>query len=73
MAGKMAQIIRLGGVDGFAAVVNGSLLELGTRCLWPTAEALRRDAEREGVATSPYIIDTRPVLSRPVIARRAAA
>ena len=55
---RLARLIRMASVGGYIAVHNDTLVELDGRVLWPTAEALIRDASAAGVPVSTYVIDT---------------
>lgn len=55
---RLARLIRMASVGGYMAVHNGSLVELDGRMIWPTAEALIRDAEAAGIPVSTLVIDT---------------
>lgn len=55
---RLARLIRMASVGGYMAVRNDTLVELGGRMIWPTAEALIRDAEAAGIPVSTLVIDT---------------
>lgn len=61
MAARVARIIRMGKLGGYAALLNGVFLEVEGRMLWPSASALIMDARRIGVETSTHVIDTHSV------------
>ncbi|MDQ2104298.1 hypothetical protein [Azospirillum isscasi] len=55
---RLARLVHMASVGGYVAVLNGSLVELDGRMVWPTAEALLRDAAAADMAVSTLIIDT---------------
>ena len=55
---RLARLIRMASVGGYMAVHNDTLVELCGRMIWPTAEALIRDAEAAGIPVSTLVIDT---------------
>nr|WP_222530455.1 hypothetical protein [Azospirillum sp. 412522] len=77
MASRMARIVHMGKLGGFAALLDGRMLELEGRILWPSATALNEALRRAGIASSDLILDTRSTTSiktaAPVSAPAAAA
>lgn len=74
MASRMARIVRMGKLGGYAALLDGKLLELESRFLWPSAAAVSDAVRRAGITPSDMILDTRspePVatVSAPAAAR----
>ncbi|WP_376960822.1 hypothetical protein ABNQ39_22775 [Azospirillum sp. A26] len=59
MASRMARIVHMGKLGGFAALLDGRMLELEGCFLWPSATALSDAARRAGIALSDLILDTR--------------
>ncbi|WP_395454470.1 hypothetical protein ACHMW5_12585 [Azospirillum melinis] len=59
MASRMARIVHMGKLGGFAALLDGRMLELEGCFLWPSATALSGAARRAGIALSDLILDTR--------------
>lgn len=59
MASRMARIVHMGKLGGFAALLDGRMLELEGCFLWPSAPALSDAAQRAGIALSDLILDTR--------------
>jgi len=59
MASRMARIVHMGKLGGFAALLDGRMLELESCFLWPSASALSGAAQRAGIALSDLILDTR--------------
>ncbi|WP_452031031.1 hypothetical protein [Azospirillum palustre] len=59
MASRMARIVHMGKLGGFAALLDGRMLELEGCFLWPSAAALSGAARRAGIALSDLILDTR--------------
>lgn len=59
MASRMARIVHMGKLGGFAALLDGRMLELEGYFLWPSATALSDAARRAGIAMSDMILDTR--------------
>ncbi|PWC86327.1 hypothetical protein TSH100_13375 [Azospirillum sp. TSH100] len=49
----------MGKLGGYAALLDGKLLELEGRFLWPSASAVGEAARRAGIVPSDMIIDTR--------------
>ncbi|AWB07483.1 hypothetical protein A6A40_20875 (plasmid) [Azospirillum humicireducens] len=74
MASRMARIVHMGKLDGYSALLNGTMLELEGRLLWPAEEPLKEAMRRAGLQPSELIIDTcSPVAGMPVSAVSAAA
>lgn len=65
MAARVARIICMGKLGGYTARLDGALLEVDGRALWPSAPALIMDLRRLGVEASTHIIDTRSVIGTP--------
>lgn len=59
MASRMARIVQLGKLGGYAALLDGKLLELEGRFLWPSAAAVSDAVRRVGITPSDMILDTR--------------
>lgn len=59
MDSRMARIVHMGKLGGFAALLDGRMLELEGYFLWPSATALSGAARRAGIALSDLILDTR--------------
>ncbi|AIB10758.1 hypothetical protein ABAZ39_01725 [Azospirillum argentinense] len=55
---RLARLIYMASVGGYMAVREDSLVELGGRMVWPTADALIRDAAAAGVPVSSHVINT---------------
>lgn len=55
---RLARLIYMASVGGYMAVRDATLLELGGRMVWPTADALIRDAVAAGVPVSSHVINT---------------
>ncbi|SMH58515.1 hypothetical protein [Azospirillum agricola] len=62
MAVRIARIIHMGKVGGYAARIDGALLEVDGRMLWPSSAALIMDARRIGVEVSTHVIDTSSII-----------
>lgn len=74
MVSRMARIVHMGKLGGYAALLGGALLELDGRLLWPSAGALTEAIRRAGIQPSDLILDTRsPSGVAPVAAVSAAA
>ena len=57
----------MGKLGGFAALLDGRLLELEGRFLWPSVSAIGEAVRRAGMVSSDMILDTRsPGAVRPV-------
>lgn len=66
MVSRMARIVHMGKLGGYAALLDGKLLELG-RFLWPSVSAVGEAVRRAGIVPSDMIVDTRlPDAARPV-------
>lgn len=63
MASRMARIVHMGKFGGYVALLDGTLLELDGRMLWPSAEALTVAARRAGIMPSDIIADTQSPVS----------
>jgi hypothetical protein len=61
MTTRIARIVRMGKLGGYAALLGGALLEIDGHMLWPSVEAVIADVQRHGVETSRAMIDTRSV------------
>ena len=73
MVSRMARIVHMGKLGGYAALLDGALLELDGRLLWPSAGALSEAVRRTGVEPSDLIVDTRsPAVGKPVSAGASA-
>ncbi|MBF5094390.1 hypothetical protein F1643_07730 [Azospirillum sp. INR13] len=59
MVSRMARIVHMGKLGGYAALLEGALLELDGRLLWPSAGALSEAMRRAGIQPSDLILDTR--------------
>lgn len=59
MVSRMARIVHMGKLGGYAALLDGALLELDGRLLWPSAGALSEAIRRAGIQLSDLILDTR--------------
>ncbi|OPH21089.1 hypothetical protein D9623_03770 [Azospirillum brasilense] len=55
---RLARLIYMASVGGYMAVREDTLVELGGRMVWPTADALIRDAAAAGVPVSSHVINT---------------
>ncbi|WP_082109208.1 hypothetical protein [Azospirillum thiophilum] len=58
MTSRMARIVHMGKFGGYVALLDGTLLELDGRMLWPSVEALTLAARRAGIVPSDIIADT---------------
>lgn len=64
----------MGKLGGYVALLDGALLELESRILWPSASALMEALRRVGITPCDMILDTRsPAGIRPAAAVNAAA
>lgn len=59
MVSRMARIVHMGKLGGYAALLEGTLLELDGRLLWPSTGALSEAMRRAGIQPSDLILDTR--------------
>lgn len=59
MVSRMARIVHMGKLGGYAALLDGTLLELDSRILWPTVSALTEALRQAGITPSDMILDTR--------------
>lgn len=59
MDSRMARIVHMGKLGGYAALLDGTLLELDSRILWPSVPALTEALRRAGIMPSDLILDTR--------------
>ncbi|WP_353857979.1 hypothetical protein [Azospirillum formosense] len=57
-AARLARLIFMASVGGYMAVREDTLVQLNGRMVWPTADALIRDAEAAGVPVSSHVINT---------------
>lgn len=74
MVSRMARIVHMGKLGGYSGLLNGAMLELEGRLLWPSEESLKEAMRRAGIQPSELIIDTRsPVAGMPVSAVIAQA
>ncbi|GAA4248729.1 hypothetical protein GBZ26_08745 [Azospirillum formosense] len=55
---RLARLIYMASVGGYMAVREGTLVQLNGRMVWPTADALIRDAAAAGVPVSSHVINT---------------
>ncbi|WP_211109108.1 hypothetical protein [Azospirillum tabaci] len=55
---RLARLIYMASVGGYMAVRGDTLVQLDGRMLWPTADALIRDAAAAGVPVSSHVINT---------------
>ncbi|WP_434622509.1 hypothetical protein [Azospirillum sp. B2RO_4] len=55
----MARIVHMGKLGGYAALLDGALLELDSRILWPSVPALTEALRQAGITPSDLILDTR--------------
>ena len=58
MVSRMARIVHMGKLGGYSALLNGAMLELEGRLLWPSGRALKDAMHRAGIQPSEMIIDT---------------
>lgn len=66
MASRMARIVHMGKLGGYAALLDGALLQLDGCLLWPSASALTEALRQAGITPSDLILDTRsPTGARP--------
>lgn len=64
----------MGKLGGYSALLNGAMLELEGRLLWPSGESLKEAMLRAGIQPSELVIDTcSPAASMPVSAISAQA
>lgn len=69
MVTRMARIVHMGKLGGYAALLGGAMLELEGRLLWPSERTLGEALRRAGVQSSDLILDTRsPAVGKPVSA-----
>lgn len=76
MVSRMARIVHMGKLGGYAALLDGALLEPDGRILWPSVSALTEALRRAGITPSDMILDTRSpagVLPAAVVSAPAAA
>lgn len=74
MVSRMARIVHMGKLGGYAALLDGTLLELDSRILWPSVSALTEALRQAGITPSDMILDTRsPAGVRPAAAVSAPA
>ncbi|CAO3441920.1 hypothetical protein [Azospirillum argentinense] len=57
-AARLARLIYMASVGGYMAVHEDTLVQLNGRMVWPTADALIRDAAAAGVPVSSHVINT---------------
>ncbi|UKJ73548.1 hypothetical protein [Azospirillum brasilense] len=55
---RLARLIYMASVGGYIAVREDTLVQLDGRMVWPTADALIRDAAAAGVPVSSHVINT---------------
>ncbi|AWJ84416.1 hypothetical protein TSH58p_13265 [Azospirillum sp. TSH58] len=55
---RLARLIFMASVGGYMAVHEDTLVQLDGRMVWPTADALIRDAAAAGVQVSSHVINT---------------
>ncbi|CAO3376514.1 hypothetical protein [Azospirillum argentinense] len=55
---RLARLIFMASVGGYMAVHEDTLMQLNGRMVWPTADALIRDAAAAGVPVSSHVINT---------------
>lgn len=55
---RLARLIYMASVGGYMAVRGDTLVQLDGRMVWPTADALIRDAAAAGVPVSSHVINT---------------
>ncbi|NUB08770.1 hypothetical protein FW320_21630 [Azospirillum sp. Vi22] len=55
---RLARLIYMASVGGYMAVREDTLVQLDGRMVWPTADALIRDAAAAGVPVSSHVINT---------------
>ncbi|MFC5355998.1 hypothetical protein [Azospirillum himalayense] len=55
---RLARLIYMASVGGYMAVRENTLVQLDGRMVWPTADALIRDAAAAGVPVSSHVINT---------------
>ncbi|WP_175426402.1 hypothetical protein [Azospirillum brasilense] len=55
---RLARLIFMASVGGYMAVHEDTLMQLDGRMVWPTADALIRDAAAAGVPVSSHVINT---------------
>lgn len=55
---RLARLIYMASVGGYVAMREGTLVQLDGRMVWPTADALIRDAAAAGVPVSSHVINT---------------
>lgn len=58
MVSRMARIVHMGKLGGYAALLDGKLLELDGRLLWPSVSAVGEAVRRAGIVASDMILDT---------------
>ncbi|MBP2299206.1 hypothetical protein [Azospirillum picis] len=79
MTSRMARIVHMGKLGGYAALLDGALIEIAGRMVWASADALADAARCGGIALSDLVIDTSdraaaaPRCASPVTARAGAA
>ncbi len=61
MTTRIARIVRMGKLGGYAALLGGALLEIDGHMLWPSLEAVLAEVHRLGIETASAVIDTRSV------------
>jgi len=61
MTTRIARIVRMGKLGGYAALLGGALLEIDGHMLWPSLDAVMADVQRLGIETAGAVIDTRSV------------
>lgn len=59
MVSRMARIVHMGKLGGYAALLEGALLELDGRLLWQSTGALSEAMRCAGIQPSDLIFDTR--------------
>ncbi|TWA71368.1 hypothetical protein FBZ82_103343 [Azospirillum brasilense] len=57
-AARLARLIFMASVGGYMAVHEDTLMQLNGRMVWPSADALIRDAAAAGVPVSSHVINT---------------
>ncbi len=58
MTTRMARIVRMGKLGGYAVLLGGAMQEIDGRMLWPSMEAVRERLARHSMTVASWVIDT---------------
>ncbi|MFD1627891.1 hypothetical protein [Azospirillum griseum] len=58
MTTRMARVVRMGKLGGYAVLLGGAMLEIDGRMLWPSMDAVMEMVGRHGMTVASWVIDT---------------